>query len=142
MPVVKITMGPKFLNLKVDMTFQAKNHTGVRCSQLINEFLMAMPIIKPLVLFLKSLVCAYNLSDPYTGGIGSYSITLMVIALLQVLKLSFSVLQDKKTMKNLPISFYSFSISMDNSLIISPRQSLSTLQDITNTQCIASTSCL
>jgi DNA polymerase sigma len=36
------------------------------------------------VVILKQIIYAYNLADPYTGGLGSYSLTLMVVALLQV----------------------------------------------------------
>jgi len=44
----------------------------------------AEPLLRPLVITLKNIIYAYDLSDPYTGGLGSYSLTLMVIALLQV----------------------------------------------------------
>ena len=42
-------------------------------------------MLKPLVLTLKTLLNSYNLCDTYTGGLGSYSLTLMSIALLQVI---------------------------------------------------------
>ena len=44
----------------------------------------AEPLLRPLVLTLKSMLNSYGLCDTYTGGLGSYSLTLMVIALLQV----------------------------------------------------------
>lgn len=68
----------------MDITFQLREHTGLRCAELIEEFKAAEPLLKPLVVILKQIIYAYNLSDPYTGGLGSYSLTLMVIALLQV----------------------------------------------------------
>lgn len=42
------------------------------------------PILLPLLLFLKNLIYSYGLGDTYTGGLGSYSLALMTIALLQV----------------------------------------------------------
>lgn len=50
----------------------------------MEEFKQAEPQLLPLVLTLKRLIYAYNLADPYTGGLSSYSLTLMTIALLQV----------------------------------------------------------
>lgn len=46
--------------------------------------MQAEPLLRPLALIIKFLVNTYGLSDPYKGGLGSYAITLMVIALLQV----------------------------------------------------------
>lgn len=47
--------------------------------------MQAEPLLRPLVLVIKVLVKIYGINDPYKGGISSYAITLMVIALLQVL---------------------------------------------------------
>lgn len=41
------------------------------------------PLIRPLTLVLKKFMFSRNLNDTYTGGLGSYSIVLMVVALLQ-----------------------------------------------------------
>lgn len=66
------------------MTFQVRGHTGIRCTALIHQFIAAEPLLKPLVSCLKTLLNCYDLCDTYTGGLGSYSLTLMTIALLQV----------------------------------------------------------
>lgn len=84
MPVIKLVMGEAFERYKVDITFQIREHTGLRCAELIEEFKTAEPLLKPLVIILKQIIYSYGLADPYTGGLGSYSLTLMVIALLQV----------------------------------------------------------
>ena len=42
-------------------------------------------MLRPLVLVLKTMLNSYGLCDTYTGGLGSYSLTLMTIALLQVI---------------------------------------------------------
>jgi non-canonical poly(A) RNA polymerase PAPD5/7 len=51
---------------------------------MIKSFMHAEPLLRPLVLVIKVLVDSYDISDPYKGGLSSYAITLMVIALLQV----------------------------------------------------------
>lgn len=55
---------------------------------MIKAFMQAEPLLRPLVLIIKMLVDSYDISDPYKGGLSSYAITLMVIALLQVFFLS------------------------------------------------------
>lgn len=68
----------------VDLTFQTRNHMGLKCAETIKAFMEAQVLLRPLTLVIKVLVNIYGLSDPYKGGLGSYAITLMVIALLQV----------------------------------------------------------
>ena len=80
MPVIKMN----YHGYKVDLTFQMRGHTGIRCTELIRQFMAAEPLLRPLVLTLKTMINSYNLCDTYTGGLGSYSLALMVIALLQV----------------------------------------------------------
>ncbi len=83
-PVIKLHFGPSFNNIKCDITVMFGHHRGLRCVELMQEFKQAEPLLLPLVLALKRLIYAYNLADPYTGGLSSYSLTLMTIALLQV----------------------------------------------------------
>lgn len=40
--------------------------------------------LKPLVLVIKQILYINQLHDTYTGGLGSYSVLLMVVAFLQV----------------------------------------------------------
>jgi len=58
---------------------------GLKCSEMIKSFMGVEQLLRPLVLVLKMLVDIYDISDPYKGGLSSYAITLMVIALLQVI---------------------------------------------------------
>jgi len=51
----------------------------------MNQFKIAEPLLEPLVFTIKRIIYSHNLSDPYTGGLSSYSITYMIIALLQVI---------------------------------------------------------
>ncbi len=72
------------MHMNIDLTFQVRGHTGIRCTELIKQFITAESLLKPLVITLKTLLNSYELCDTYTGGLGSYSLTLMTIALLQV----------------------------------------------------------
>jgi DNA polymerase sigma len=63
-------------------------------------------LLKPLVLVLKSLVEAYDISDPYKGGISSYGLTLMVIALLQVDICLFSSQKEKRKSNKILDSYF------------------------------------
>lgn len=63
-------------------------------------------MLKPLVLVLKSLVEAYDISDPYKGGISSYGLTLMVIALLQVDICLFSSQKEKRKSNKILDSYF------------------------------------
>lgn len=70
--------------MHVDITFQNRTHMGLKCLDMIKSFMEAEPLLRPLVLIIKTLMNVYDLSDPYKGGLSSYGVTLMVIALLQV----------------------------------------------------------
>lgn len=83
-PVIKLQFNEKFEGLSVDITFNSRDHFGKKCSELIRAFMSTEPLLRPLVIVIKTLVKTYGLYDTYNGGIGSYAITLMVIALLQV----------------------------------------------------------
>ncbi len=83
-PVIKLIMSEKFQYMHIDITFQNKNHMGLKCCEMIKSFMQVEPLLRPLVLVLKMLIEVYDISDPYKGGLSSYAITLMVIALLQV----------------------------------------------------------
>lgn len=84
------------------------NHRGLRCVELMEEFKLAEPLLLPLVLTLKRLIYAYKLADPYKGGLSSYSLTLMTIALLQVFKKLYRLLQPQNLKKMLEKYFFSF----------------------------------
>jgi non-canonical poly(A) RNA polymerase PAPD5/7 len=78
-------MDERFQSIHIDITFQSKSHMGLKCSEMIKSFMEVEQLLRPLVLVLKMLVDIYEISDPYKGGLSSYAITLMVIALLQVI---------------------------------------------------------
>jgi len=83
MPIMKLALNSSYMHMNIDLTFQVRGHTGLRCTSLIKQFIAAEELLKPLVVTLKTLLGHYDLCDTYTGGVGSYSLTLMTIALLQ-----------------------------------------------------------
>lgn len=51
---------------------------------LLQRFLSEAEEIRPLTLLLKAYLRQMGLNEPYTGGIGSYTLILMIISYLQV----------------------------------------------------------
>ena len=63
----------------VDITIAATNHhTGLAARDLVLKMTQVAPPIVPLVLVLKTFLRALSLNDPYTGGISSYCIVVLL----------------------------------------------------------------
>lgn len=70
--------------LAVDISFEAPNHGGLASSQYASETMNRWPETMPLMLVLKELLAQNRLNEPFTGGLSSYSLLLLVItAMLQ-----------------------------------------------------------
>jgi hypothetical protein len=41
MPVIKLQMNEKYQGINVDLTFQTRNHMGLKCSETIKAFMQA-----------------------------------------------------------------------------------------------------
>jgi non-canonical poly(A) RNA polymerase PAPD5/7 len=78
-PLVKFTMAAT--NLSVDVSFLPLQ--GVLAAKLVRSYLDALPALRPLTLCIKSFMAARDLHVPYTGGVGSYMLQLMIVAVLQ-----------------------------------------------------------
>jgi non-canonical poly(A) RNA polymerase PAPD5/7 len=70
--------------VKVDISFNMQN--GVRSAKLITEFKERFPVLAPLVMVLKHFLLERDLNEVFTGGISSYSLILLTISFLQVVK--------------------------------------------------------
>jgi len=66
----------------VDVTFDCK--TGTQNSSIIMNYLAQYPLLKPLILFIKYYLKQRNLNDTWSGGIGSYTLVLMITSFLQL----------------------------------------------------------
>ncbi|PAA54471.1 hypothetical protein BOX15_Mlig031810g1 [Macrostomum lignano] len=78
-PIVKAT--DAVTGLSVDISFNMPN--SVRAAGLIQEFVQQFPCLPHLVLVLKQFLLQRNLNEVWTGGISSYSLTLMIVSFLQ-----------------------------------------------------------
>lgn len=79
-PIIK--MIDRASKIKVDISFS--NHIGVRKVELINEYKRKNLVLSKLVMVLKYFLTLYNLKDSLSGGISSFSLTLMCISFLQL----------------------------------------------------------
>ena len=83
-PVLKIECTAAYNNKRLDITVKDSRHLGVNCVALVKEYIFEYEkILRPLVFVLKQMVYMANLNDPFTGGINSYGLILMVVAFLQ-----------------------------------------------------------
>uniref|UniRef100_A0A8C1NMZ8 Terminal nucleotidyltransferase 4A n=1 Tax=Cyprinus carpio TaxID=7962 RepID=A0A8C1NMZ8_CYPCA len=79
-PIIKLT--DLHTEVKVDISFNVQN--GVKAAKLIKDFKQQFPVLPYLVLVLKQFLLQRELNEVFTGGIGSYSLFLMVVSFLQL----------------------------------------------------------
>ena len=82
-PIVKLTSIEKYNNIPIDISIQDEKHFGLRCVDLVKQFMNKYESLKPLVLALKNILKQANLNDPYKGGLSSYGLILMIVYFLQ-----------------------------------------------------------
>ena len=58
--------------------------SGLTAIPLIKQYLDTMPALRPLIMTVKAFLAARGLNSAATGGLGSYSVTLLAISFLQV----------------------------------------------------------
>jgi len=78
-PLVKMTLAAT--NISVDVCFN--QDTGPPAALLMKRYLEALPPLRPLTFVLKYFLAARELNEPYSGGVGSYMLQLMIVAFLQ-----------------------------------------------------------
>eukprot|EP00978_Attheya_sp_CCMP212_P039763 scaffold210037_cov61-Attheya_sp.AAC.2 len=78
-PLVKFTHAPTGLN--VDVCFDQDN--GPKAATLMKNFLDAMPPLRPLTYVLKYFMAARGINEPYSGGVGSFLLQMMIVSFLQ-----------------------------------------------------------
>jgi non-canonical poly(A) RNA polymerase PAPD5/7 len=78
-PLVKFTHAST--NVSVDVSFDQPS--GPPAAQLMKRYLEALPPLRPLTFVLKYFLSARCLNEPYTGGVGSFLLQLMIVAFLQ-----------------------------------------------------------
>ena len=78
-PLVKLTTLAG--RLSMDICFNQVN--GPKAAQLMKTYLHAMPPLRPLTFVMKYFLASRGLNEPYSGGIGSYLLQLMIVSFLQ-----------------------------------------------------------
>ncbi|CDR87684.1 related to TRF4-topoisomerase I-related protein [Sporisorium scitamineum] len=79
-PIIKFVT--TYARLKVDISL---NHTnGLTTASYVNSWLRKWPHIRPLILVVKYLLMQRGMSEVFSGGLGSYSVIIMVISFLQL----------------------------------------------------------
>ncbi|KAJ1032673.1 hypothetical protein NDA16_000696 [Ustilago loliicola] len=79
-PIIKFVT--TYARLKVDISL---NHTnGLTTASYVTSWLRKWPHIRPLILVVKHLLMQRGMSEVFSGGLGSYSVIIMVISFLQL----------------------------------------------------------
>jgi non-canonical poly(A) RNA polymerase PAPD5/7 len=78
-PLVKFTHAPT--KICVDVCFNQKS--GPQAAKLMHQYMDAMPPLRPLTFVLKYFMASRGLNQPYTGGVGSFMLQMMIVSFLQ-----------------------------------------------------------
>jgi non-canonical poly(A) RNA polymerase PAPD5/7 len=78
-PLVKFTIAPH--DIDVDVCFDQPH--GPESADLMHRFMESMPPLRPLTFVLKYFLASRDINKPFTGGIGSYLLQLMIVSYLQ-----------------------------------------------------------
>lgn len=80
-PIIKFV--DPLTNISVDISFE--NASGMVANETFQRWKAAYPAMPILVLLVKHYLSIRGLNEPYSGGLGSFSVTCLVISLLQLL---------------------------------------------------------
>jgi non-canonical poly(A) RNA polymerase PAPD5/7 len=78
-PLLKFTYGPS--NISVDISMEQP--LGPQAATLCLQYMDALPALRPLTMVLKYFLLARGLNEPFSGGMGSYALLLMIVSFLQ-----------------------------------------------------------
>ncbi|ETV74497.1 hypothetical protein H257_11032 [Aphanomyces astaci] len=83
-PILKLHFVKCRHPVKMDVTCgHSPGHSGMEARGVVDQYRMAMPALRPLVIVLKSHLHAKGLNASYSGGLSSYALVLMVVRFLQ-----------------------------------------------------------
>ena len=82
-PVLKIRSEIMGRVVQIDITVNDTNHSGLKCLGVVTRLLQQNAMIRPIFIVLKELLYVCNFKEPFTGGLGSYSLFLMVSSFVQ-----------------------------------------------------------
>ncbi|XP_039844406.1 uncharacterized protein LOC120704174 isoform X4 [Panicum virgatum] len=70
-------------SIRFDISFKSPSHTGLQTTELIRELTQQFPAVVPLALILKKFLADRSLDHPYSGGLSSYCLVLLIVRFLQ-----------------------------------------------------------
>lgn len=82
-PIIKLTTNETYKHIQIDISIEDNTHYGLKCVDLVKQYLTEYEVLEPLVFATKTLLKLSYLNDPYKGGISSYGIILMIVAFLK-----------------------------------------------------------
>ncbi|KAH0608142.1 uncharacterized protein H6S33_002194 [Morchella sextelata] len=80
-PIIKFT--DSITKIHVDISFE--NSSGLVANETFQRWKIEYPAMPVLVVLIKHFLSIRGLNEPYQGGLGSFSVTCMVISMLQLL---------------------------------------------------------
>ena len=107
-PIIKLVTIEKYNNMSIDISIQDDKHFGLKCVELVKQFINEFKSLKPLVLAIKNILKKANLNDPYKGGISSYGLILMIVFFLQKQKSTGIDISPGENNSNLGKLFFEF----------------------------------
>lgn len=84
---LQFPQNPKYAGIykqsfSIDITHMTDMHNGVKCVNLVKDYLLDCWFIEPLILVLKQMLKVNGLNDPYKGGLSSYGLLLIIVAFI------------------------------------------------------------
>ena len=66
------------VEVNLDVSFDSPSHSGLAAASLVRQLMQDLPALTPLTLLLKVVLARKDLNDPYTCGLSSYGLLLML----------------------------------------------------------------
>ena len=83
--VLRLITSEEYGKMSIDINVENEKHNGLRCVNLVKSYIKEYVALKPIIIALKSLLKNSNLNNPFTGGLTSYGLILMVVHYIQFL---------------------------------------------------------
>ena len=75
-PIIRLLCGAE--GVKVDLSLETRSHTGLAAAALCKTLVTKLPALAPAAVAVKKLLRDNGLNDPFTGGLPSYAVVLML----------------------------------------------------------------
>jgi hypothetical protein len=70
------------VEIPLDISIDGPTHSGISSTSFVRVLTSRLPSLRPIVLCLKRLLAVHGLNDPFSGGLSSYALVLMVVFLM------------------------------------------------------------